>query len=115
MVDPEQPDPEPVEPQPSALLEVADDPAYQRLLAERSRFSWVLTTIMLTIFFGYILLIAFAPDLLARRIGDSSTTVGIPIGIGVILCGILMTGIYVRRANSHFDPMIAEIVRRSGR
>jgi uncharacterized membrane protein (DUF485 family) len=35
--------------------------------------------------------------------------VGIPIGLGVIVCGIVLTGIYVHRANSRFDPLIAEI------
>lgn len=92
------------------LLRVSRSPSYQQLLRERARFSWVLTLTMLVIFFGYILLIAFAPGLLARPIGNGTTTVGIPIGIGVIVCGILLTGVYVHRANSRFDPLISTIV-----
>jgi uncharacterized membrane protein (DUF485 family) len=92
-----------------ALLEIASSPRYQQLVRERSRFSWTLTAIMLVIFFGYILLIAFAPEVLAQRI-SATTTLGIPVGIGVILVGILLTGIYVHRANSRFDPMIRDIV-----
>ena len=103
--DPKQPTSEP-----DPLLEVANNPRYQQLVRERSRFSWTLTVIMLVIFFGYMLLIAFAPELLGRRIGGGTTTIGIPIGIGVILSGILLTGIYVHRANSRYDPLIAEIV-----
>ena len=98
----------------AVLLKVARSARYRELVRERSRFSWLLTAIMLVIFFGYILLIAFAPDLLARRV-SSATTLGIPLGIGVILAGILLTGIYVYRANSRFDPMIAEIVREARR
>jgi uncharacterized membrane protein (DUF485 family) len=94
---------------PKTLTQIAEDPRYRQLVRERSRFSWILTAIMLVIFFGYILLIAFAPDLLARRI-SSTTTLGIPLGVGVILSGILLTGIYVHRANTRFDPMIREIV-----
>lgn len=108
--DPKQPSSEP-----DALLEVASSPRYQQLVRERSRFSWTLTIIMLTVFFGYMLLIAFAPEFLGRRIGGGTTTIGIPIGIGVILCGILLTGIYVHRANARFDPLIAEIVEGHGR
>ncbi len=95
------------------LLEVWQNPLYQQLLRERARFSWILTVIMLIIFFGYILLIAFAPDLLATRIGNGTTTVGIPIGIGVILCGVLLTGVYVGHANKRFDPLIAAIVEKA--
>lgn len=108
----------PAQPQTSEtalLLEVASNPRYRELVRERSRFSWALTAIMLVIFFGYILLIAFAPQLLGRRIGVGTTTIGIPIGIGVIISGILLTGIYVHRANSRFDPMIREIVEDSRR
>ncbi|HEU5286579.1 MAG TPA: DUF485 domain-containing protein [Sphingomicrobium sp.] len=96
------------------LLEVARDPRYLQLVRERSRFSWILTAIMLVVFFGYILLIAFAPELLARRIGGGVTTLGIPLGIAVILCGILLTAIYVHRANRRFDPIIREITQRPG-
>lgn len=88
------------------LAQVAQDPRYRALVARRARFTWVLTAVMLAIFFGYILLIAFDKALLARPIGDGATTLGIPIGIGVIVAGILLTGIYVRRANRDFDPAV---------
>jgi uncharacterized membrane protein (DUF485 family) len=98
------------EQQDAGLAAVAASPAYHQLVRERARFSWTLTAIMLVIFFGYILLIAFRPDLLARRIGNGATTLGIPLGIGVILAGILLTAVYVYRANRRFDPLIARIV-----
>jgi uncharacterized membrane protein (DUF485 family) len=92
------------------LARVAEHPLYAQLVSERSRFTWTLTLIMLVVFFGYILLIAFFRDWLAQPIGGGTTTLGIPIGIGVILVGILLTGIYVDRANSRFDPMIRALV-----
>ncbi len=91
------------------LARVAADPRYQDLVARRSRFTWLLTSIMLTVFFGYILLIAFNKEFLARPIGDGATSIGIPIGLGVILIGIALTGVYVRRANSDFDPLVRTI------
>lgn len=92
------------------LLSVAQSPTYRRLVRERSRFSWALTGVMIAVFFGYILLIAFDRALLARPIGDGVTTLGIPLGIGVILTGILLTGLYVRRANRRFDALTRAIV-----
>jgi uncharacterized membrane protein (DUF485 family) len=97
------------------LERVAADPRYRALIARRSRFTWTLTAIMLAIFFGYILLIAFDKAFLARPIGGGTTTLGIPLGLGVILAGIVLTAVYVRRANSDFDPMLRAIKEDAGR
>ena len=67
---------------------------------------------MIAVFFGYILLIAFNKEFLARPIAGGATTIGIPIGLGVILIGILVTGIYVRHANRNFDPIVRDICDR---
>jgi uncharacterized membrane protein (DUF485 family) len=48
---------------------------------------------------------------LAQPIGDGVITLGIPIGMGVIVFTILITGIYVRRANNEFDTLTAEILK----
>ena len=88
------------------LRQVAEDPVYRALVARRSRLAWTLTMIMLVVFFGYILLIAFDPALLGRRIAGRATTLGIPLGLAVILVGIVLTGVYVRIANRSFDPLL---------
>ena len=86
--------------------EILADPRYQRLLNRRGRFTWTLSIIMLVAYFGYVALIDFDKALLARPIGGGVTSLGIPVGVGIILLGILLTGIYVRRANREFDPMV---------
>ena len=91
------------------LARVAEDPRYRKLVRERSRFGWSLSIIMIAIFFGYIALIAYDKSFLGRSAFGGTTTLGIPIGIGVILIAILLTGIYVRRANRHFDPLLRAI------
>ena len=89
----------------SLAEKISANPDYQRLKATRSRFGWILTIAMLVVYYGYILLIAFDKELLAARIGDGVMTWGIPIGFGVIIFTILITGVYVRRANSEFDEL----------
>jgi uncharacterized membrane protein (DUF485 family) len=86
--------------------EVLADPRYQRLVKRRGRFTWMLTAIMLAAYFGYIALIAFDKAVLARPIGGGVTSLGIPVGVGLILLAIVLTGLYVRRANSEFDPLV---------
>jgi len=97
------------------LARIAADPRYEALVKRRSRLSWTLSIVMLVVFFGYILLIAFNKAFLARPIGDGATTIGIPIGIGVILIGIALTGVYVRQANRDFDPMVDALKKDSER
>jgi uncharacterized membrane protein (DUF485 family) len=86
--------------------EVLADPRYQKLVKRRGRFTWTLTLVMLAAYYGYILLIAFDKKLLAQPIGGGVTSLGIPIGVGIILLAIVLTGLYVRRANSEYDPLV---------
>ena len=70
--------------------------------------------LILAIYFGYVLLIAFDRDFLARPLGGGTTSIGIPIGLGVIVAGIVLTGIYVRRANRRFDALTREVIEEAG-
>lgn len=92
--------------------QVKNDPLFHELVTKRARFAWTLTFAMLAIYFGFILIIAFAPTSLATRIGSGVTTVGIPLGLAVIVSAFTLTGIYVRRANSEFDSLTQQIVGR---
>src|SRR5438552_16481016 len=86
------------------------DPDYQELVRRRSSFGWTLSLIMLVIYFGFILLVAYAPKFLGTPIGTGVTTIGIPIGLSVIVLAFVLTGIYVRKANSSYDVLIRQIV-----
>lgn len=86
--------------------EVLADPRYQQLVRRRGRFTWTLSIVMLVAYFGYIALVAFDKSLLARPIGGGVTSLGIPVGVGLILLAILLTGLYVRRANRDYDPLV---------
>ena len=88
---------------------IKNNPNYQKLVAIRSSYGWRMTAIMLIVFYGYILLVAFNKQLLATKIGAGVTTWGIPIGIFVIVFTVIITGIYVRRANKEFDSLTEQI------
>lgn len=94
----------------AGLLRVAEDPRYHALVRARTRLSWTLTAAVVTIFFGYMLLVAFQGPLLGRPIAGLHMTIGIPVGLGVILSGILFTALYVRIANRRFDAMLAALL-----
>ncbi len=90
---------------------VIQSPRFHELVRQRTRFAWTLTIVMLVIYFGFILLVAFAKPLLAMKVGDGVTSLGILLGLGVIIAAFVLTGIYVYRANSEFDELTRNLTR----
>jgi uncharacterized membrane protein (DUF485 family) len=90
---------------------VLQNPRFQALVRQRASFAWALTIVMLVIYFGFILLVAFAKPLLATKVGGGVTSLGIVLGLGVIISAFVLTGIYVWRANSRFDELTRNLTR----
>ncbi|MGE0097287.1 MAG: DUF485 domain-containing protein [Hydrogenophaga sp.] len=84
---------------------IASNPMYRDLKAKRTRFGWWLTLAMMVVYYGFILLVAFDKEFLAQRMGAGVMTLGIPIGFGVIVFTIVITALYVNRANNEFDAL----------
>ena len=97
------------------VAKIEANPKYQELKRKRNAFGWSLTAIMMVVYYGYIALIAWNKPFLAQPIGAGVTTLGIPIGMGVIIFTIVITAIYVRRANSEFDRLTAEILKEASK
>lgn len=93
------------------LARIRANPKYQELKRKRSGFGTLLSILMLIVYYGFIALIAFDKDFLGTPIGSGVTTIGIPMGMGVILFTIVITGIYVNRANKEFDTLSAEVLK----
>ena len=84
-----------------------DDPQFRDLVRRKQKLSLTLTSLVFVIYFGYMGLMAFAPAALGARVG--ATTLGIPIGIGIILFAWILTGVYVKWANGAYDTMVARV------
>jgi uncharacterized membrane protein (DUF485 family) len=90
--------------------------AFHALRKRRSRFSWTLTGILLASYYAFIMIVAYKPELLAAPLYRGTViTVGIPLGLSVILLALVLTGIYVVRANNDFDPATRAIVEAAKR
>ena len=89
---------------------IKHDPNYIELLRRRKRLTFVLSMAMLIVYFTFILIIAYEPELLATPISSESViSIGIPIGIFVIIFAFILTGIYTYKANREFDNLTAKI------
>ena len=87
------------------------NPKYQELVSKRNSYSWVMTILMLLVYYGYIVLVAFNKEFLAQKTGAGVTSYGIPIGVGVIVFTIIITGIYIRRANTELDALKEQVIK----
>ncbi len=91
-------------------LEAMDREKFQELVVNKWKGSLSLTAAMMLAYFGFILVLAYAPRLLSVKIGEHMT-LGIPIGIMVIVLAIVLTGIYVFWANSSYDRKVQEVLK----
>lgn len=89
------------------------DPNYHKLVKTRSRYGWTLTWSMMAVYYGFILLVAFNKEWMGTRLGEGVMTWAMPVGLAVILFTVVITGVYVRRANSEFDELTAAIRARA--
>lgn len=95
-----------------SYLQIRNNPKFISLVAKRNRYSFIMTALMMFVYYGYILLIAFDKEWLATPIAPGKVmTIGIPMGLGVILFTIIITIIYVRRANTEFDTEAAQVLK----
>ena len=93
------------------LDRISKNPKFLEFVAMRSRYGIIMSIISAAAYYGFILLVAFDKELLATRIGSGVTTLGVPLGVGVIAFTILLTWIYVRRANTEFDAINESIIK----
>lgn len=93
------------------IQRVVSNPKYQELKAKRSSFGWTLTWAMMIVYYGFILLVAFNKEFLSQKLGAGVMTIGVPIGFGVIVFTVIITVIYVKRANSEYDDLTAAITK----
>ena len=96
--------------EPASYARIRQNPKFAELVQQRNALARTLTVAMLVIYFGFILLVAFAPGFLATKIG-TVTTIGIPLGLLVIVSAFVLTGIYVAKANTSFDRLNDELLR----
>jgi len=93
---------------------VKSDPNYQKLVSTRSKYGWLLTWSVMIVYYGFTLLNAFDKPFMSSKVGAGVMSWGVPLGLFVIVFTVIVTAIYVRRANSEFDDLTDAIKKRAG-
>ena len=98
------------------VARIEKNPKFLKFVSTRNTYSIIMTIAMMVVYFGYILLVAFNKPFLATKVATGAVmSVGIPLGVGVLVFTIVITAIYVRRANTEFDAMKDEIVKEASK
>ena len=94
------------------LDRITANPKFLEFVAMRSTYSIIMAIVSAAAYYGFILLVAYNKEFLAQKIGEGYTmSIGVPIGVGVIAFTILLTWIYVRRANTEFDAINESLIK----
>lgn len=95
------------------MQRISDSKEFKELVRSKNFVSTILTVLELVVYFGFILLMAYGKDFLSQKI-YGAVTVGIPVGIGVIVISWIITGIFVVWSNKVYDKKVAEIKEKLG-
>lgn len=93
----------------ATLSSLSSSDEYKILMGRRRRLIWPLLAVTVAVYMAFILMIAFFPAALGMKVGDSALSLGILLGLGLILFNFLITLFYVRRANRDIEPLIAKV------
>ena len=88
------------------------NPKFQDLVARRGRFAWTLAAVVLSMFYGFVMMVAFSPTSLGQPVSEGSMlTVGVAVELFMFVFFWALTAVYVNRANTEFDALTQEIVK----
>jgi len=99
---------------PQDLDRIRENPDFIQLVRRKQRLTWSLTAAMLVIYYGFVLLVAFAPGVLGQSLNGGVTSVGMLVGVVIILLSFALTGIYVKHTNSVLDPLNDKVKQECG-
>ena len=89
-------------------------PEYVELTRARKKIVWPLSIAVIAAYFALILAIAFSPVSLGAPIGDGVTSIGVALGLGIIVYCMIITGIYVTYANRVIEPLTRAVAKKAG-
>lgn len=99
---------------PTIQSRIRQHPRFAELVGRRTRFALILSFLVLGPYYGFMMIVAFHPDLLRQTLGDGlTTTFAWPVGAGLIIGSWILTGLYIRKANGEFDQINEQILRES--
>ena len=90
---------------------ILQNPKFKEMVARKSRLSWTLTLIMLFIYVGFMLLVGYNKEFLLQSLSGGVTTIGMPLGLSIIVLSFVLCGVYSYIANNKLDSLNDSAIR----
>lgn len=90
---------------------ILENPKFKQMVSKKSRLSWTLTAIMLFVYVGFMLLVGYNKEFLMTSIGGGVTTIGMPLGLGIIVLSFVLCGVYSYIANNALDKLTEDALK----
>lgn len=90
------------------VSKILNSKEFHQLVKKRRSVSILFTVLMLSVYFGFILLIAYNKPFLSTIIGEH-ITLGLPLGVGIIVFAWVLTGFYIYWANNKYDKSVRDL------
>lgn len=92
------------------------NPKFQELVATRGRFAWTLSVIVLVLFYGFVLMVAYNPTALGQPVSEGSMlTVGVAVELFLFIFFWALSALYVKNANTKFDALTQEVIKQASK
>lgn len=91
---------------------IEDTPEFKQMVNRRWTVAIILTILVFANYYGFVLVVGMSKATLAQKIGPV-TTLGIPVAIAVIVLSFILTAVYVLWANSRYDSMASELLKKA--
>ncbi|TXJ07886.1 MAG: DUF485 domain-containing protein [Acinetobacter sp.] len=87
------------------------NPKFKQMVSKKATLSWILTAIMLFIYVGFMLLVGYNKEFLMTSVSGGVTTIGIPLGLGIIVLSFVLCGVYSYIANHTLDQLTEDALK----
>lgn len=95
---------------------VVNHPKFAELMRKRNRFSVLLSVIVLTVYYSFVVVAVSQPETFSAPLAEGSRwCIGLVAGFVIQIFAFAMTGVYVRRANGEFDAINRVLIEEAGR
>ena len=91
--------------------QILQNPKFKEMVSRKSKLSWTLTIIMLVVYVGFMLLVGYNKEFLMQSVSGGVTTIGMPLGLSIIVLSFLLCGVYSYIANNKLDALNEEAMR----
>jgi len=91
--------------------QILENPKFKEMVSRKSSLSWSLTIIMLIVYVGFMLLVGYNKEFLMSSVSGGVTTVGMPLGLSIIVLSFILCGVYSYIANNKLDALNEEAMR----